>query len=107
MASCFIERRRSPGGSLRYRVRYRVGGREAKTRYGGSFVTMREARIRRDWIAGELAAMRVPDLSALAEPEVAPSLREFATRWQASRVDVRESTAVQHRVALDLSLIHI
>jgi integrase len=99
MASCFIERR-SSGRGVRYRVRFRLGGRESKSRYGGSFATMREARVRRDWIAGELAAMRVPDISALAEPEPAPTLREMATRWQASRVDVRESTLIQHRTAL-------
>jgi integrase len=44
--------------------------------------------------------MRVPDLSALREPEPSPSLREVAIRWQASRVDVRPSTAVQHQTAL-------
>jgi integrase len=33
-------------------------------------------------------------------PERAPNLREVAERWQASRVDVRESTKVQHRTAL-------
>jgi integrase len=61
---------------------------------------MREAKARRSWIQGELAAMRAPDLSALAEPEALPLLREVARRWQASRVDVRESTLVQHRTAL-------
>jgi integrase len=61
---------------------------------------MREARIRRDWVAGELAAMRVPDLKALQEPESEPTLREVAVRWQASRQDVRETTAVQHRTSL-------
>jgi integrase len=61
---------------------------------------MREARIRRDWVAGELAAMRVPDLGQLAEPVPAPLLRDVAFLWQASRVDVRESTKLQHRTAL-------
>jgi integrase len=49
---------------------------------------------------GELAAVRVPDLRALMEPERSPTLREFAVRWQASRKDVREATKVQHRTAL-------
>jgi integrase len=63
---------------------------------------MREARLRRDWIAGELAAMRLPDLSLLASgPVTAPTLRETAERWKASRVDVTEATRVLHRVALD------
>jgi hypothetical protein len=56
------------------------------TRYGGSFRTLREARIRRDVIAGELAALRMPALR-LAEPEEAPTLAEAAERWRASRVD--------------------
>jgi integrase len=53
------------------------------------------------WIAGELAALCVPDLSALrAEPVTAPTVAEAAARWRSSRVDVAESTRVLHRVAL-------
>src|SRR5690242_7914450 len=99
MASAWIERRSASDGT-RYRVRYRLGGRESVPRYAGSFRTMREARTRRDWVAGELAGMRVPDCAGLAEPEVAPLLRDVAAQWQRSRVDVRESTIVQHRTAL-------
>jgi integrase len=79
---------------------FRAGGREAQPRYAGAFSTMREARIRRDYVAGELAALRIPDLSALAAPVSAPTLTEKAKAWQASRRDVRESTTVQHRTAL-------
>jgi len=104
MASSWIERRRSSDG-VRYRVRYRLGGRESVPRYGGSFATKREALVRKAWIAGELAAMRVPDLAALTEPDPGPTLNELAARWQASRVDVREATAVQHRVALRRVLV--
>ena len=35
-------------------------GRESVPRYGGKFRTMREAKARRDYVAGELAALRVP-----------------------------------------------
>lgn len=70
-------------------------------RYGGSFPTKREALARRAWIAGELAAMRVPDLQALVEPTRAPTLRDVAARWQASRLDVREATTIQHRTSLN------
>ena len=79
---------------------YRLGGREARIRYGGSFATKREATIRRGWIAGELAARRVPDSAAPREPIAAPTLREAAERWQASRVDVAENTRLQHRSAV-------
>jgi integrase len=99
MPSAWVERRKTKRGTG-YRVKYRLGGREIVPRYAGAFTTKREAKIRRDWVAGELAAMRVPDLSALAEPEAAPILREVARRWQDSRVDVRESTTIQHRTAL-------
>jgi hypothetical protein len=58
--------RRFPrGGDKRYRVEYRLGGREAPTRYGGSFKMRREASLRNSWIAGELAALRVPHLRLL------------------------------------------
>jgi integrase len=95
MASTWIAKR-----GQRFRVMYRVGGRESIPRYAGSFATKREASIRKAWVGGELAAMRVPDLSILAEPVAAPALREKAAEWQASRKDVRESTRIHHRTAL-------
>ena len=101
MAHCWIERRTERSGTVRWRVRYRLGGAEGVQHYGGSFATRRAASIRRDWILGEMAAMRTPDLKALAEPERSPTFREVAERWQASRKDVRRSTAIQHQTALN------
>jgi integrase len=86
---------------VRFRVKWRTGGRESTPRYGGSFATKREALARKAWIVGEIANMRVPDFGALAEPERTETLREVATRWQASRQDVREATAAQHRTSLN------
>ena len=100
MASTWIEKRSATDG-VRYRVRFRLGGSESVPRYGGSFRTQREAKIRRDWIAGELAAVRVPDTKALARPKRSPTLREIAARWQESRKDVREATKTQHRTSLN------
>jgi integrase len=100
MPSAWVERRKTRRGGSGYRVKFRLGGRESVARYAGSFRTMREARVRRDWVAGELAAMRVPDVTTLAEPPTAPTLRDVAQRWQDSRVDVREATRIQHRTAL-------
>lgn len=57
MASTWIDKRSATDGP-RYRVRFRLGGAECVPRYGGSFRTQREAKIRRDWIAGEIAAPR-------------------------------------------------
>lgn len=100
MASVWIERRRTAGGRTRYRVKYRLGGRESSHRYAGSFATRREAIARSRWVAGELAAMRVPHLDGLGACSAAPSLAEAAERWRASRVDVVDETAVGHRVQL-------
>lgn len=101
MAGAWIEKRLTGDGARRFRVRYRLGGRESVPRYGGSFATQREALARKAWIVGELAALRVPEIRALAaSPPKVPTLAETARRWQASRVDVRDSTTVQHRVAL-------
>jgi integrase len=48
------------------------------------------------------SAKRVPDLSWFAaEPEKAPTFAQAARRWQASRVDLADSTRLQHRIQLD------
>jgi integrase len=104
MASVWVRTRPTKDGGKRYRVEFRTGGRESACRYGGSFRTKREALARRAWIAGELAALRVPDLCALAAQPQAPTFAGAAARWQASRVDVAASTAVQHRTALNRAL---
>jgi integrase len=104
MASVWIRTRTTKDGSKRYRVEYRLGGRETRIRYGGSFGTKREATIRAGWIAGELAAQRVPDLGVPAERATERTLREAARRWQESRVDVAENTRLQHRSAVHLLL---
>jgi integrase len=102
MASAWIRRVELPSGSVRYRVVWRAGGREAARRYGGSFMRMREARARRDAIAGELAARRMPDLRSLeVTAPRSPTLAEAGKRWQASRVDVSPATATYQRSALN------
>jgi integrase len=100
MASAWIAKRKTNDGGKRYRVMFRVGGRESSPRYAGSFRTEREAKARRDFVAGELAALRVPDLRLLA-PEPAPTLAAVAERWRTSRVDVATGTAATHRVNLN------
>jgi hypothetical protein len=95
MASAWIARRRRKNGGHTFRVMFRTGGREAPPRYGGSFRTMREAKIRRDVIAGELAALRVPELRLVAE-RADRTLRTAAERWRASRGEVAENTKTRH-----------
>ena len=65
MASVWITTRTTQAGSKRYRVEYRLGGAGSRTRYGGTFKTRREANLRKHWIAGEIAALRAPDLTIL------------------------------------------
>lgn len=91
-------RRRAGSTGPRYRVVYRLGGRESRERYAGSFATKAEALGRKRWIDGELAAMRVPDLELLAvEPATLPTLGEASERWRESRIDVVEQTGNMHR----------
>lgn len=101
MASAWIEKRTTSKGKPRYRVMYRLGGRESVAKYGGIFSSRKDAVARRAWIVGELAAMRHPDIGALeVGRHLAPTVADVCGRWRASRVDVAESTRVLHRVAL-------
>jgi integrase len=101
VASVWITPRATKDGGKRYRVEYRLGGRESQTRYGGSFKTGREAKARKGWIAGELAALRVPDLTLLAaEAPSSPLLTDACEAWRQSRIDVTEGTRTLYRVAL-------
>jgi hypothetical protein len=88
------------GGARRHRVFYRLGWRESP-RYAGSFKSKKEATRRKAWVLGELAAMKVPDLTVLKAPAKKPTLREAADTWRESRHDVTEGTRTLHRVALD------
>ena len=67
MPSVWITTRATARGGKRYRVMYRLGGRESMPRYGGTFSTRREALVRKTWVMGELAAMRVPDHRLVAD----------------------------------------
>lgn len=62
MASAWWYKRKLASGNVSYRVIYRLGGRESKMMYAGAFDNEHEAKIRRDWVACELAAMRVPNI---------------------------------------------
>ena len=102
MATISITTRTRSGG-LRYVVRYRLGGRAYPVQHAGSFKTLREAKDRRNLIAGELAAGRNPAeaLRALAAPP-APvlTLDRWAERFIASRIDVDRNTIKNYRTAL-------
>jgi integrase len=100
MSSVWIVKRPTRDGKARYRVMFQPGGREAPQKYAGTFATEREAKMRKAWVAGELAAMRMPDVAFNGEAPQVEMLRDVAERWRASRVDVSERTAINHRVDL-------
>src|SRR5436309_2036436 len=98
MSSLTITTRQASDGP-RYVVRYRLGGRAWPIVHAGSFRTLKEARARRDFVAGEIAAGRNPTESLRALIE-APKPRTFATLFEsfiASRVDVSAATLENYR----------
>jgi integrase len=93
MASVSVTRRQAKSGS-RWVVRYRLGGRHWPLVHAGSFRTLREARERRDFIAGEISAGRNPAdaLRALLDAPGRRTLADWADDYQASRVDYAART---------------
>jgi len=104
VSGVYVTRRRTRTGAARWIVRFRVGGRATALTHAGSFPTLREAKIRRDFVGGELAAGRHPGdalaaMRAAAEKPPAATLREWGDRWLASRLDVDPTTAATYRSA--------
>ena len=67
----------------------------------GAFKTKAEASLRRQWVAGELAALRAPDFAfSTNERPMSPTVKQAAERWLASRVDVAANTKANHRAAV-------
>jgi integrase len=79
-------------------VVFRLGGRDTRKRCAGTFRRKRDAETRREWVEGELAAMRVPDL-ALLEPPAPRRLSEAWEEWRRSRIDVDAATAATYRTS--------
>jgi integrase len=93
MPSLTITTRHTRSGS-RYVVRWRLGGRAYPVVHGGSFGTLKEARIRRDVIAGELAAGRNPQLllQSMLETPTRRTFTQLYDEFTKSRIDVAAST---------------
>ena len=94
MSSLMITKRRTKSGP-RYVVRYRLGGRAYPIVHAGSFRTLKEAKARRDFVAGELAGGRNPAvaLRTLAAPPTAVmTFSRWAESYRASRVDFATET---------------
>jgi hypothetical protein len=71
MASLVITTRRTKSGPT-YAVRYRLGGRAYPLVHGGSFKTLKEAKIRRDLIAGSSPLDGTPPTSSGRSPPRPP-----------------------------------
>jgi integrase len=97
-----IRRRTTATGARRFDVRYRLGGRGYPVLHGGTFPTLKEARQRRDMIAGEIASGRDPRLvlDALGRRADPRTLAGAYEAFIASRVDVTEKTREGYRHAL-------
>ena len=98
MASSWIVKR-TRRNATRYVVRFRVGGRDTDQRHGGAFKSRREAEARQRYIAGELAALRVPVLDLDAAP-VALTVAAVGDQYLATRIDATENTLRTYRQAL-------
>jgi integrase len=102
MASAFIIRRHTQSGT-RYVVRYRLGGRAYPIQHGGSFDRERDAKTRRDFVAGELAAGRNPGvaLRALTERKQTAALSAWRDKFIKSRHDADANTIANYQSSLN------
>jgi integrase len=103
VASALVTTRKTRSGP-RYVVRYRLGGRSYPLVHGGSFKTLKEARARRDLIAGELANGRNPAELLRSMTEVSTrveSLGQWRDRFIKSRHDVDANTIKNYRASLN------
>ena len=84
---------RNPRGRT-FQVLYRTGGREATPQSAGTFKTEKEAKLRRDLVAGWLARGLDPrtQLAAAATTTPARTYRQWAAAYQASRLDQADDT---------------
>jgi integrase len=93
MPSLFVVTPRTKDGP-RYVVRYRLGGRAYPLQHAGSFKTLKDAKARRDLVAGELAAGRNPaDTLRIVEQPKRRTFGEWAEAYKSSRIDLADKTS--------------
>jgi integrase len=103
VSGCFIRKRKTADGGMRYQVIYRCGGRNFKAESAGTFRTLKDARTRRDLVAGWMAAGLHPrdELAKLTtEKTPARTFAEAAEALIASRHDAADQTIRGKRKAL-------
>jgi integrase len=94
----WIRTRETVSGAKRYQVLYRQGGRAWPVEAGGTFRTLKEARIRRDYVGGEIAGGRNPRDSLRRIEPPRRSLDDWFKLWLKTRIDVDERTRENYRV---------
>ena len=103
MATVTITTRRRKDGP-RYVVRYRLGGRAYPIVHAGAFKALKDAKRRRDLVAGEIAHGRNPaDLfEAMAQVTAASrvSLSTWGERFLGARIDIDVNTKKNYTSAL-------
>lgn len=101
MSSLVITTRQTKSGP-RYVVRYRLGGRAYPIVHAGAFKTLKEAKARRDFVAGEIAAGRNPTmaLEALRTMQPERTVEEWGEAMIASRLDVSENRITFLKMAM-------
>lgn len=101
--SCYITKRATDTGEARYVVRYRRGGRYSRLVHAGSKKTLKEARILKQAVDGELAAGRDP-LVLIHPADTTPArttFREWGEAWLLSRHDLDETSRRVYGAGLD------
>jgi integrase len=94
VATIVIVTRKTRKGN-RYQVRYRLGGRAYPLLHAGVFDTQKEAKQRRDLVAGEIAHGRNPQLlldQLLTPTTPSRTFMTIAVEYKASRIDAAPST---------------
>lgn len=96
MSSAWIRTRETKAGGKRYQVLYRRGGRMYKLEAAGTFKTLKDARSRRDVVAGWLASGLNPKIELeklAAAPAERLTVATWASRYEKSRIDFADETA--------------
>src|SRR5437867_1770729 len=96
MPSLFVVTRQTNDGP-RYVVRYRLGGRAYPVQHAGSFKTLKDAKARRDFVAGEISAGRNPAEALRALLDQPQALRMITLRGGRRSSLSRGSTSTRTR----------
>ena len=107
VSHAYVTKRIGATGRRSWVVRYRWGGRGFKLIHLGSKATEREAKLLRDWAAGELIAGRDPraslaeSRSAAMAPKRVTDVDEAWSNFIDARLDTAEGTRRNYRKAKD------